>query len=63
MTERLWNDPIVDEVRQARDEYASDFDYDLEAIRRDLEEREVRGEFKTIRRIPRAPRLLPRTGT
>jgi hypothetical protein len=63
MPERPWNDPIVEDVRRVRDEYASSFNYDLEAIRRDLEERELRGEFKTVRRIPRPPRMLPRTGT
>lgn len=34
------NDPIVDEVRRLRDEYASRFNYDLEAIFRDLKEQE-----------------------
>ncbi len=30
-------DPIVNEVRLARDEYAKKFDYDLDAICRDLQ--------------------------
>ena len=30
------DDPIVDEVRKARDEYARKFNYDLDAICRDL---------------------------
>lgn len=38
-----WSDPIVDEVRQARDAYAARFNYDLQAIFRDLKEQEKRG--------------------
>ena len=37
-----WSDPIVDEVRQARDAYAARFNYDLRAIFRDLKEQEQR---------------------
>ena len=35
-----WSDPIVDEVRRARDAYAARFNYDLQAIFRDLKEQE-----------------------
>jgi hypothetical protein len=63
MPEPLWTDPIVEEVRRARNAYAAEFNYDLEAIRRDLNEREIRGEFKTIRRAPRLPTMLPLTGS
>jgi hypothetical protein len=35
-----WSDPIVDEVRRARDAYAARFNYDLWAIYRDLKEQE-----------------------
>jgi hypothetical protein len=34
----MWNDPIVDEVRRARDEYARALDYDLEAMFADLQQ-------------------------
>ena len=37
-----WSDPIVDEVRRARDAYAARFNYDLRAIYRDLKEQEKR---------------------
>lgn len=36
----MWNDPIVDEVRRRRDEYAAQFDYDLDAIFRDLQQQQ-----------------------
>jgi hypothetical protein len=38
-----WEDPIVAEVRKARDDYAKQFDYDLDAIYRDLKEKEQQG--------------------
>ena len=38
----IQSDPIVDEVRKAREEHAAKFNYDLEAIYRDLKEQEKR---------------------
>lgn len=52
----MWKDPIVEEVRRAREEYAAEFDFDLDALYQDLKEREARGEFKTVCREPRRPR-------
>ncbi len=63
MLEPIWTDPIVADVRRARDEYAARFDYDLHAIYRDLKEREARGEFTTVRRDPRRPDPLAHTGS
>ena len=37
----MWHDPIVEEVRAIRDAYAQQFNYDLEAIYRDLKEQEA----------------------
>ncbi len=53
-------DPIVEEVRRIRDEYAARFNYDLNAIYRDLKEREQRGEFSVVYRRPRPVRKQPR---
>lgn len=41
------NDPIVEEVRRAREEHAEKFDYDLKAIFADLrkQQRESGGEY------------------
>jgi len=52
-------DTIVDEVRRVRKKYAARFGFDLDAIYRDLKERERRGEFTAVYRRPRRPR----TGT
>ena len=37
------NDPIVDEVRRVRDANAARFQYDLDAIFRDIKEQEKKG--------------------
>ncbi len=39
-----WNDPIVEEVRQNRDRYAASFNYNLQALFRNLKEQELRSD-------------------
>ncbi len=36
----MWEDSIVEETRRMKNEYASKFDYDLQAIYQDLKELE-----------------------
>lgn len=40
-----WQDPIVEEVRKARDAYAKRFNYDLDAIYRDLKAKECQSYY------------------
>jgi len=44
----MFEDPIVDEVRKARDEYARQFNYDLDAICRDLREKQKKSNRKVV---------------
>lgn len=44
----MWRDPIVDEVRQYRQEYAARFNHDLKAICRDLRERQKQGGRRVV---------------
>jgi hypothetical protein len=46
-------DPIVDEVRQVRDAHAARFNYDLEAIFRDIKEREKRSGLVFVNGVAR----------
>jgi hypothetical protein len=39
----VWEDPIVEETRTARQEHAARFNYDLADICRDLKEQEAQG--------------------
>ena len=45
----MWNDEIVEETRQWREEYAARFDHDLEAIVRDLQEQQKQSLQEIIR--------------
>jgi hypothetical protein len=37
----MWRDPIVEEVRAIRDAYAKQLNYDIDAIYRDLKQKEA----------------------
>jgi hypothetical protein len=43
-----WRDPIVEEVRRARDAYAKQFNYDLDAIYRDLKAKERQSTQRVV---------------
>ena len=51
------DDPIVDEVRRVRDAYAARFDYDLDAIVRDIQEQEKQSGRTFVSLTP--PRFQP----
>lgn len=46
-------DTIIEEVRQARDAYAKKFNYDLDAICRDLQEKQRLSDKKVISLPPK----------
>lgn len=47
------SDPIVNEVRAARDEIAKKFDYDIERIARAMQERQAKGNRPVVRLPPK----------
>ena len=49
-------DDVVSEVRRLRDEYAKQFNYDLDAIHRDLKQQERAGGRRVVSLPPRRPR-------
>jgi hypothetical protein len=59
-----WSDPIVEEVRRARETYAARFNYDLRAIFHDLKEQEKRNgrKFVSYAEAPEVE-LSPECGT
>ncbi len=59
----MYSDPIVEQIRKLRDEYARKFNYDLDAICRDLMERQRRSNRRLVRRQPRRPAIQPRTAS
>lgn len=44
----MWQDSIVEEVRKIREAYAKQFNYDLQAIHRDLKEQEKKSGRKIV---------------
>ncbi len=48
-------DPIIEEVRKARDEYAKQFDYDLDAICLDLKKKQEQPGKKVVSFPPKRP--------
>jgi hypothetical protein len=52
----MWEDVIVEEVRQTRERHAEKFNFDLWAIYQDLIEQEKAGQRKLVRLPPRKRR-------
>lgn len=48
-------DPVVEEVRQARNDYAKQFNYDLDAICRDLRQKQERSGRNIVSFPPKKP--------
>ncbi len=53
------SDPIVDQIKRLREEYASRFDYDVRAIVRDVQSRQRDGNPQIVRRVPRRVQEIP----
>ena len=44
----MWKDEIVEEVRKARDEFAAKFNYDMDAIYREIKKQEAKSTRKFV---------------
>ena len=55
-----WKNPIVEEVRKVREAHAAKFNYDLDAICRDLKKQEKKGGRKVVTLPPK--KAVVRTG-
>jgi hypothetical protein len=58
----MWNDEIVEEVRKVRRDYAAKFNYDLEAIFKDIKQQEEKSARTVVSRPPKKPQLQLITG-
>lgn len=56
----MWKDPVVEEVRTIRDEYARQFNYDIEAICRDLRAQEAQSGREVVSLPPK--HIVPTKG-
>ena len=57
----MWVDEIVEETRRIREEHAEEFNYDLEAIYRDLKEQEKKSGRKVLSLPAKQPMQVGRT--
>ena len=44
----MWTDPIVEEIRREREAYAAKFNFDIVAICRDLQRRELESGHEIV---------------
>ena len=60
------NDPIVDEIRKYREQYAARFNYDLAAICKDLRQRQATCGREVVsrppKRVPKSEQVNAETG-
>jgi hypothetical protein len=52
----MFRDPIVEEIKRYREQYAARFNYDLRAIGEDIQRRQRDGGREVVRREPRRVR-------
>ena len=54
----MMDDPIVAEVRKLRDEYARRFNYDLDAICQDLQQKQMQSGRRFVSFPPKRPKSV-----
>jgi len=55
----MWKDPIVEETRKLREEYATKHKHDVDAIFEDIQKRQVKSGKKLVSFSPRKPSKSP----
>lgn len=55
MKKNVWTDPIVEEVRHARETLAARFDFDIDAIVRNARTRQGKSGHKVVSMKPKQP--------
>jgi hypothetical protein len=56
----MWKDPIVEETRQLREQYASQHNHDIDAIFRDIQQRQAKSEDQIVSFPSREPNKVSR---
>jgi hypothetical protein len=51
----MWHDPVIEETRKLRDEYASQHHHDIDSIFEDIQKRQATAEKKMVSFPPRKP--------
>jgi hypothetical protein len=53
----MWHDPIVEEIHKIREEYARQFNFDIDAICKDIQMKQAEGGRKLVSFPARKPKL------
>ncbi len=56
----MWQDPIVKETRELREEYAEKFNHDPDSIFDDILKRQSQPDKKLVSLPPRKPQVTPK---
>jgi len=56
----MWEDPIVKETRELREQYASQHNHDIDAIFEDIQHRQSESKVKVVLFSPREPTQTPK---
>jgi len=51
----MWQDPIVEEIHKIREEYARQFNFDINAICKDIHAKQVNSDREVVSFSPRKP--------
>jgi hypothetical protein len=51
----MWKDPVVEETRKIREQYASQFNHDIDAIYKDIQQRQAQSGKKLVSLPARKP--------
>ena len=54
----MWQDPIIKETRELRNQYAAQFKHDLDAIFEDIKTRQEKSTRKRVSFPPRKPAVI-----
>ena len=57
----MWNDPVVEEIREVRGAHAKKFKYDLRAIAADLKKQQKTTKHEVVVLSPKKPVVFPKT--
>ena len=52
----MWQDPIVEEIHKTREEYARQFNFDIDAICKDIQAKQANSDREVVSFPPRKPR-------
>ena len=54
----MWQEPVVSETRALRDDYARQFNYNIEAMCKDLMAQQARHPARVVSYLPRKPAIV-----